>query len=245
MSNNYGSVVVQRVFRNVFESTIAPTADFTIPSGSKDYKFADPCEVDPDPQSNIFIRRIGLFCNFADGLVFKNPAPRIGMDFLVSTFKEETMSGGEINFTAGSKAITGVGTDFSGESVGFLKTTIGDNHLMIVDPTDATNANIDNYSYLDGAKTIGLEVQRLSIGTSDVTDVWGLPTLNTLYDVGRLLSPSLVSSSPDTFSDLGFRARLNMNNLDLTFLTKSIATSFSGDAIHFDIVAELEYTRKS
>lgn len=244
MYNKYGSKVVTLYARNLLESTVSPPSDFTLTAANIIPQLAQEPFARMWPQSNIIIRRAGVFCNFADGLVFKSLNTRLDIQMTVIGFRERSpaMSGSSIAFTLGGKAITGTGTLFVTESITYLR--FGVDEVMRLKPAGKTEtaANLADYSYLDGAQAIGgAGIRALIPEGLEVGAVRHIPVLNEMVEYNELFKPRDIYTTATEV--LGIEVTLQSRGLDQVFLTKSINTAFANDPIFFDVGMEVEFTQ--
>lgn len=241
--NKYGSITRQYTIRNVYEDTLTVGTDIVIPSGDSydDLKTAEKFTFDTNQQTNFLIRRAGVFSNFADGLVFKNPEDRIDIDMSFRAYKRNQVY--DLNVTYGSKAVTAVGT------TGWIP----GNHapisifgipqiVLFVDVTGANSGNLEDYWMYDtglvNARTLTLE----GVGTE--FSFKNVSTLNCLYDVDEPAYPFLISTGSGDYDLIAFHCGLNLQtDHTTTLMTDIIDTAFEQQTVFFDVVAEIEFTK--
>lgn len=251
MPNEYASVVSLVSAINVFEGTINPPNAFSMPRANiVPQPVYEPLQR-PSKDTNIFVRRMGIFSNFADGLVFGKNASRIGARLLATTFQKDETVSGTITFTRDSKAITSGDIDLT--TIEYMREINASNpsQWFYIDAATAAAgaANLFNYSRLDGAKAVpgAVEVLSGSFSNGVAISVYDIPALNTMVDVNYLLTPSEVSTAAgmSSWDYIGLFGSIDLDGTDMSFLTKSISTAFASDDITFDLVAEIEYTPAS
>jgi len=224
--------------RNVVEKTISPPNDLQIAQ-------ADPVEQAFDlgtgPElnldTNLIIHSIGLFSNFADGLVFANPEERIRTRLTINACEFVNLTG-TLTTTAGSKTLSGAGTAFTTElSDGDIILFGGAYHIIDGAPANDTTATLRNYAYI-GVSESG---QRCDIinGQGANKDI-DIRQLNYMYDLSDFVLPiSLTDTTPDAIVLIG---TITTDNDNFTFLTKSVNTDFDGDNCFFSLGIDVEFT---
>lgn len=108
--NKYGSKNTVLTAKAVAESVITPPNDYTVPL----FGYSGLIDIDK-PDTNFILKSVAVNCNFADGLVWKNPYSQ----FIISwdTFRAApgTYKTGTVSGVAGQITVTGVGTLFLAE----------------------------------------------------------------------------------------------------------------------------------
>lgn len=245
--NQYGSVVQRFLARNVLEQAINPPNAFQIADASwvntylrSEQKTSAPFQY-INPNSNIVLKRGGLFCNFADGLVLNSlNRARISIAFEGLTPNTAiTITSGTL--TPGSKALS-AGTAFLTElSAGDRIVGPFGNPYRIASVTDNANAVLDEYAIFGGSIA----------GTNPYTATTffgvrfpGFLELNTMYDL-EYFAP-VASYSAATVTIIGARAIIDNENPAATvdYMTKTISTTFAADTARMDVYADIEYTRQ-
>lgn len=249
MANKYSSILRTVRARNVYEGVIAPPADLTIVSGDWVQQVLQDRANIQSVQSNFILRRLGIFSNFADGLVFKNANERINVRIFAQAYTR-TLLTGTLQTTVGSKAVTGVGTSFTTEV--FTQDILaipasGDQysyHIVDGDPADDFNLNLTDYAEYNAITPAYKLISQPSFVQFNYRHI---SELNYMYEIDEFFSP-LQFATP-ALTDIVILAAINQSSLnfsasDIDFLTKSISTDFVDDVVHFDVVAELEFTRQ-
>lgn len=246
--NKYASKIRTIYLPNTLETTIAPPANLTFPTSSTTQSFwinvaNSAAAAELNQNSSLSVLRVGLFCNFADGLVLATPGIRPRVTLSASAWTLGSAIAGNVATTRGSKTITGTGTDFTtdlsgGDTVRFSAGILTDtgNYLMkIASIAGSTTATMSNYA----PKTLaGATVNPLSFVDIDVMKDIEIPKLNCFVEVNQFLRPlSALSATPDLISISG-----NIDVAGVEYHTKTVDTSFSGDTATFDLLAEIEYT---
>lgn len=245
--NAYGSVLNHSVGWDICEKTISPPSNLEI--SSTDWKrvfLRGPHRHNTsplDPESNFIVRGVGLFSNFADGLVFQTGGNRPVAALDISYYSIDSTLTGLVAFTKGSKAVVGTGTAFDTElSAGdYIRHT--DREIFIVDSvTDAENLVLTQYARSSGGSS---NVKKMSKATGFIQYYDNILTLNEIYTGERFLpTASIYSSSADQVAIQGYIVPIDTGDT-IDFLTKSIYNGFSGDTVTFQLLAEIEYTLKT
>lgn len=201
--------------------------------------------------SQIVIRNIGIFSNFADGLVFKNANSGFAIQFTIEQLYREEITGTFNSFTAGSKTITGSGTLFTSE----INTLNNDNIQIegavyrVASVTNDTTLEVTQYpmaseKVFSDLTAYRVKSQQVSMITSRDFNLGNIRQLNEMIPV-NYYSEGFDSGIPDGATNLGLfvTASLVREASPLEFLTKSIDTSFAGDTAFFDIVLDVEFGR--
>jgi len=249
--NKYGSVVRAYTVRNLYETTLTAGNDITLPVVNN--RTMTQMVADISRETIFSPRRIGIFSNFADGLVFKNPADRINIGVQYDPFNK----GDEYTFafTQGLKAITTVagtpgwtpGTTYPiSVEVPVTVTGFGNEEIVVnVTATGANTGDLEDY-WAYGTNNLIAHALSNSIIVPTTRTVFGISALNCMYEFNDVATPFLVTGG-DTF-DL-VRMRLNVNTLGggvanntTTFLTSNINSVFDDETVYFDAVVEVEFT---
>ena len=195
------------------------------------------------PLGNVFLKRMGLFSNFADGLVLENLEGRLSLNVVISTFSAVKMTG-TIAFTKGSNLVTG--TNFNADIIGTARNfviaadTIFDLDLrnaFAIYKVDNTNARISNYAYNSYAGDTYFLTESV---VRYITTLNAIDCLNNMVDV-EMFFPAAVSvtgTNPYAY------AYLSVDTTDSKFslLTNTISDSFATTPASFDAAIELECT---
>jgi hypothetical protein len=195
-------------------------------------------------QGNVIIRSFGLYCNFADGLVWFAPDNRIHAK-LVYFPSARSIRTGTLTFTAGSRAVLGVGTSFTTELA------VGD--IIMTPPAPVTaiettgeyavvDVITDNFNLVltTAARrtAAGVDFYRLGGGFGgDFFDIYDIMQFNTMYPFDKFF---------DYRSFLGAGVTdvvmfVDVFN-DVIFHTASIDPAFDGANVMIDAHVEVEYT---
>lgn len=245
--NQYGSVVRRLVARNLAELTMpAIPVDLQIANASwksQLVRYKRPTVATDylrmNVNSNVVVRELGIFCNFADGLVFHSPANRLTAFVTVGGYSQGSALTGAITSTIGSKALSAVGGSFTTElSVGG---TIEDdlNNMYVVDAiADNDNATLTDYALVSRAGTTwyGMSAGGSATWQTDITQ------LNYMFRQERFNANALFSAAG--VQQIGIRVAVQNQNTAATvdFLTKTIDTTYAADTVIFDAIADVEFT---
>jgi len=236
VSNKYFSILRQFRVPNVLdEETLAPPADITN-LGVAYYQIADIPPGTISPQSKVVVRRVGIFSNFADGLVFKEPFGNF--QATIKLYGAKVLAGGRTGTYAnpyGSKTVVGLTGSIDGiPSNGIIKLDDGRaGQYGIVEYGGVGNTLLQNYATVNA----GAFTEMQGVAGSEKLRIFGIRTLNELQEVNEFLDPGVDILT--TATDVLLAATID-NAPDL--LTKSIDASFAGEKVTFDLVVELEYT---
>lgn len=245
--NKYGSVLRTYIIRNMYEDALASGVDIVIPAGAPPLRTAPQFTIDMNPQTNISIDKIGVFSNFADGLVFKNPYDRI--DVTVDTVAFQNMSNSyTLQFTYGSKAVTTT-IGAPGWTIG-IETAIaitdpetGRITVMNIMPTAVDAGDLEDYWMYTTAQVQCNALQPVSID-NPIEQFHTISTLNCMYNFSKFEEPFLFSGG-NPYDYVALRASLNYwSPHTTTFLTNSIDPAFDGNTVTFDLVLDIEFTKK-
>lgn len=250
-ANKYGSIVRTYTVRNLYEATLTVGNDITLPQ--VDNRTLTQLVADISRETIFSPRRIGIFSNFADGLVFKNPADRINIGVQYDPFVEGDRY--TLGFTQGAKAVTTVagtpgwtpGTTYP-LTVYVPVTVTGFGNEQVVVNITATGANTgdleDYWQY--GTNNLTARALSNSVIVPTTRTVLGISALNCMYEFNDVATPFLIEGGGN-FDVV--RMRLNVNRLGggsatntTTFMTHAIDSSFNDSDVYFDAVVEVEFT---
>jgi hypothetical protein len=247
--NKYNTQLMTLVARNVFEGVVVPPADLSLSASSRDqvfnlseagqFTFSSPVNAG----RNIFLSRLGLFSNMADGLVFNLASARPSIILTASTMRESLTLSGGATFTQGSKVVTGAGSAYNVEiaagnylaftTPGFLERVVRVAHV-----TGAGQFELYDYSL----NTLpGVTLRKLTTGTPAISFTTnGLPVLNTLFSTECFMPIGVNAVNPAYTYYTVLTGRVEFPGT-ATFSTKSIDTAFANTPVFFDLVAEVGY----
>lgn len=244
--------------QGIQEHTLNPPNDLLI-----DYTACKPVAVgitpgQISPHGRIIVEGIGLFSNFADGLVFKNPYERISITGRAYGAKAEDTITVNASCSVDSKTINGCGISYdpsleSGDLL--LLTDIGSldtyykSQVVVVDEVADTTTTITQYP--DFTLPSDLVVQKIDkYSEVDYGGLMHIGQLNTMYSMNWQINPSKFSPIGFTnYSQIAIVLQVNgygridgaeaeryTTTRDITFLTKSINSDYADDKVWFDIV---------
>lgn len=240
--NSYGSSLRTYVARNVVELTLNPPADLSVLTTSPVRQLFSAAGYNTGmkimPASNLNLRRVGLFSNFGDGLVFGTPGvrPLIEID-TVSYVKPSIGIAGNTSLAAGSNHATGdAGTQYLtdltngcyvsiGGTLHYVVTVVGDHDLLLSD-----------YAIANVALTACYLLS--SVSTAWYTRFDGVGELNYMYEHEAFSAIALLGTG---FTGFFLQAKLLVTD-DMIFWTKTIDTGFAALPVYFDIRADFEIT---
>ena len=234
MTNRYFSEVRQFRARVLAEEILAPPADISLTP-----VYAVPFFIPAgliSAESRLTLHRIGVFSNFADGLVFKNAGEDIQISVRSFGVAPTATIATPISGVNTVKALTG---DFTGIGSGaFLQLeTDGADSQYVLTASVGNGAGINLTSYPEPA-TANSATLMAGAGTGDVIRQYSIRNLNYLEEVNDFFDPG-VSDDADA-TDIVMVAQIIRSGTE--FLTKSINTAYADDVCYFDVVMELEYT---
>lgn len=251
MGNKYGSNIRTYTARNlVWDVSGGQPVPYTINAPNaltieKDgmlpvfYRAQYPLDHDWHNNSKVSVKRAGIFCNFADGLVQKMDTSRVSMEIKVIIARRVQLSGNGVVFTEGSNIITG--TDLSPLNVNTIVCDrIGGNipYYMQADVTAPLNPGyITDYAI---ASSVNTALYKYDIIREQAFTIYNVATLNTLYEC-ELFFPYCPLQDEDRMF-LSCKIDIDGPGTSLDFYTKSIDTLFNGSPVSFDSVMELEIT---
>lgn len=244
MSNKYNSNLRTYRARNVYESTITPPNDFTIAQANWVPQLFRPhdflgvgSDFDYPLSSNLIIKRLGLFCNFADGLVWASPTVRLDLLVLVYGMIPVTRTG-VVTFTVDSKTVTGVGTNFVGQFTpnGFILDPATMTPYKIRSITNPATMVLTDYALFTSA---GVQATSLTGTIASGVMLHQMAEFNYMYDLEHFFS---VASLPGISILIPQVTIYNSGNNALNLYTISIDTTYGGKNILFDVVADFEIT---
>lgn len=267
MANKYSSVTRSLRARNVFEGVMpAPGTDLSIGTSSWSPSIFNRIEGDSytipaagthkflNINSNLILRRLGLFCNFADGLVAAsvnagvdavvraasytrgNPASGAATVSCTPASKTVTLDTGAIgDFSAGQTVLMTGGQDL----LGALGRTF--NQYGIIDSVDGGAGTFDLYDYPkfsfsgdDIFILTGVSEASRYVYYRDMTE------LNYMYEINQFFTPAEFSTTAVT--DILLLGRVQPR-LTASWHTDSIASAYEDDTVFFDLIGDFEYTQ--
>jgi hypothetical protein len=274
MGNRYNSSVRTFTARNVVwlqsgiaaftPKIMAAPADLTIATtdllygqdlngtgGGQFVQYQWPLETDNNRNSCVSIKRFGIFCNFADGLVLEQNTARMSMYIEVQNYTIAT------DPTALSSCSFSVGDNFISNIVdpgGFLASNSPDGYGNILlaesgsakypyyyDPTiyGGDKIAISDYSEVNAVMTPMKKLVQTVPMNHKQYEVKVIDALNYMYESEAFMNIVPASAGEYTF----INARLTIAGSPLKLYTKTVDTSFNGLPVSFDIAVELEVTQ--
>jgi len=243
MANKYFGIQRQFLAKGVYSAAISPPNNFTVPAaGGFATTIVDIDQESIDPDTNVILSEVGLFCNFADGLVLGQACQRLLLGFTARAFREDPTVGdlqGTLDITTCSKAVTGAGASFDTELADGEYFAVGA-WIYKVDGAPG-GANAMNIAYWPPQNHVGATGTKLQqVGTQiyrrvEITD------LNMMVPINEFLTPALFSSALVTRMAIEVSF---LQGVDLVYLTKSIDTSYADDPCFFDVRLGIEYTKR-
>jgi len=256
MGNKYGSNIRTYTARNlVWDVTadrpvpfvMAAPAALTIPAASMLNVFYKAqfglIPIDWNKNSHIAIKRSGLFCNFADGLVQRMDTSRISLNINVSVYTPVSVATTAV-FTKGSNEVTGNNLNITGAGWVIGDTLNGIPYSVKFKPPSAGgNLYLTDYARENAnLASIVRYVLKQDENENDITEnftISNIATLNTMYESEIFFQYCPVAATDRLFISCTL-AIDGASSLD--FFTKTIDTSFNGDVVSFDSVIEVEVT---
>lgn len=259
MSIEYNGTIRTFVARNVLHvKTISPPSDLTLAPSDFRTVVGGIMPRQLNQNSRIIVRRVGLFCNFADGLVFKNQHQRFDLSAKAIGIENDTLLTSSATTAINSRTITGVGTAddptlADGDILYILRGSPARGQYLVVDGAPAA-ASTDVTQFPLFASAGNVIVNKVTpTGSSDDEGFIHIGALNTMYDFNWFVNPGNLDA--DSLVDVILLFNVNQDLLigggssgwtvdshDTALLTKSIDTAFSGDTVTMDVVVECETT---
>jgi hypothetical protein len=255
--NKYSSIERVLTARNLFEGTISPPNDFTLTPVTGFQQLVNnpfsPNAIDESyisRNTSFTIRKVGLFCNFADGLVFKNPWQNIRLRISVGLYYESSTVAGTIVKVNNSKTVTGAGfVPLAPDTLapGDIISLFPEEFHIIDTITDDNNATLTDYPFYDDPAGAWTKLENNDAGGDIYIDYFKIRELNYFHDIDFNYSPQLFTGLSGTSQWVIIKAQIFYDNSvtdpDIDFLTKTIDTSYDQDLVHFDAKLLVEYTK--
>lgn len=237
MSNKYSSIIRRLYSEANYSSAISPPTDYTIADAGFAYQrhliFS---QNDINPNSNIFVKSLGLWSNFADGLVLKTQGAFLNVRLAVNSYIIGSTLSGIFTTSRGSTTLTtSVSQSFSPGD----KLLLTDRIYNILSGS-GTSWVLREYAVEDYVEGGTVNKLLTSVGGDSSVDI-PITLLNTMYPVDILLLPSQYSTTSALYISL--QGAIFPKNT--VFLTKSINTSFATDQCYFNTIFDLEFTKGS
>ncbi len=194
---------------------------------------------DWNPHSRLSIKRVGLFCNFADGLVQQMDKSRIKMTITAALYSLSTQPvANTIRFYNGSNEVTGPTLDVDVSAGDIVYDTTNDEPYFI--QSAAVSAGDPAYltDYHVSPNTADLSIANLTSVNSKDFAITNIATLNTMYEA-EIFFPYTKGVGEYVF--LSCELSL-LGGTQFNFYTKSIDPLFNTLPVSFDSVIEVEVT---
>lgn len=237
MPNKYFSVERRVWAAAVAQDTLAVPAVITINTVAP--KFFSINQAKINPNSNMVISRLGLFSNFADGLVWRLLNDRIWIACTAYAFNSGSDITGVSNPAGGTQTINGVGTQYTTDLAVNDYITNGFWIWKVSSITNDTTLSVREWIEFSGANQT---IRKLTTLGTDVLLPFQIRTLNDMYDCNEFIQPAQFATSAVGF--MAIEATLALADAATEFLTDSINPAFNGDVCHFDVSMDLEFTER-
>jgi hypothetical protein len=211
-----------------------------------------PLQTDWERESTVSIKRAGIFCNFADGLVQKMDASRVVMTITAAIYAPDTVLPAPelVAFTVDDNEATitdmaapgpyGAGrviVDLAdGQLIPYFIQSVGapavDSPLYLTDYAFKGSAKQPVYFY--NVVTLDTYVQQRTFTINNIA------TLNTMYEAEIYFPFAPRAANQRLFLSCQLGVDGEADSLD--FFTNIVDPSFNGSAISFDSVIEVEIT---
>lgn len=244
MPNKYFSKERRFWSKDLYNAAINPPNNFTIAASGFNRRILSIDISLLSPQTNIIVQKMGLFSNFADGLVWGDNSMRIFGSATARAFTfGDTFTGTSVTVTAGSKTITGVGTAF--------QTQLDDGDYFTDgvwiyhtdgEPATQTQLTVRDWPEQNRAAVPANTFRKLTEVGNDLVTRVELNLLNEMMPIDEFITPSAFGTA---VTDV-IGVEIDISNFEqLAFLTKAVSTSFAGDTCSFDVAADLEFTART
>lgn len=252
MSNRYSSTQRFLRARNIAVSTITPGVDLTINAAlfrtsifnayDSKYKIAPFQAVNIiDLDTAVQVKQIGVYSNFADGLIFKEPAHGFDVAINYEAFTRVAITPTAL-FTEGSKNVT-LSANLAPSLAGyFIRNDVGQYYNVYSHVSGTSAVVLSDYSKETNAASVITKLSSLRTGQS--VYMTNINQLNTLFDFDGFLDRSLIGGS--TATDILLYANLEpfMSYMthSIVFRTDTIDPAFTAAPVCFDIGITAEFT---
>jgi hypothetical protein len=205
--------------------------------------------------SNILLKRVGEFCNFADGLVSKKVSVGLGtggfngldINIRASAYSRSLIAGTTITGTTASRTLTVAGPGVGLAAGAVLLLTSGINQFfapvyeyVMVESFAAPNLVLYDYPKYN---YVAFPLYLLNfIAESYFYHAIDINELNYMYEADNYFTPNQFSTAAATDIVIFGQA---IPNGTVEYFTKSIDTSYLNDIALFDMLAEIEFTKSS
>jgi hypothetical protein len=253
--NQYGSITRTLTARNVLEKSLNPPSTVSVlPADWAPQIFQDGIQSNGTPYwmtgSNILLKRIGLFSNFADGLVWNTPSQRLKILIQAVPYNiGAVVPGTQHLWAANSKSLFGMGTTYpvdipAGSIVKNVTGGAPSPQLGIVMSTPAVGLALMSDYGPGGDCTTTLHLVSVA-GQVISTYLLNVSQLNTMYEHEMYMPASVLGGNLTSFFLKATVLQGNGNDpalQSMDFLTKTVDPLFAGDIASFDVVADIEMT---
>lgn len=255
MANKYFSSDRNILCPNVYYGNINPPVDFQfqISIQTAEERLFWWSNKFYNEDTNTILKRIMVWSNFADGLVFKHDTPNaftpcFNVNLTMYAFSAASNITGTLTFEGGEQAVTGAGTSFLADISPNDYIYDGQNYVYKVsDVTDDTHLNTYERHPFHYATTGPLPAKLLSqIGFAVHPSPVQVDMLNTWFDCNYFFNPAEFSGAAAGYLAMGCTLYGPDNGIPatkpLTFMTHSISTDFADESCYFSIQADIEHT---
>jgi len=241
--NQYGSVIRTLTARNVIEKVIAPPADLLVATTDcigQIFEAGQRQIANPSfkyyVESNIILHRLGVFSNFADGMVWKTPYSRMGVRISFTPFSMLPAISGTVTVASNSKALTGdLSTLFVAEIPAGTNIMIGGAIFTVALVTDNQNAVLTDYAI----NAAGVQCLKLSTPAPTVsTLLYGVENFNTMYEHEAFVPISTIAGNLPFYFITATPVLVD----DSTLMTRTIDPSYGREIAYFDVKADFEFS---
>lgn len=219
----------------------------TLPVGPPSF----PPKRDWNLSSSINIKKVGMFSNFADGLVFQNSDTRMILRTSIYLTHVSTIKTAAAVFTKGSNYITGTDLDVafpgpypSNGLAGYISdsSNVGEGYMYAVYDVavDGSFARISDFAY----RSVGLaNVNLLVLSASQTSRDTIIPTFNALYESEIFFNTTLLASEV-AVRNVFLAAEFVMDPPGnyMYYYTKTVDESFNALPVTVDSMIEVEVT---
>lgn len=207
---------------------------------------------------NISIKSVGVFCNFADGLVFNDIASRINISIFAYTFSVSATQAANltgIDYKSNLLSAANIDNLLSDPLTGY-PTFIMDqfdadyaNLYTLADVNEAfTEGRLSDYAYWDVDYLPALK--KIDILSQSKLSPVVIPTLNTMFPQELFLQSSIPSGlTGDDVQFVVLTAKMSVypdnggaEDAEFSFYTDVVDTGFNDKPVTFDAVVEVEVT---
>ena len=229
--------------RGIYTGIISPPTTYTINQSANYHGLFYPSPAVVNMSANAIVKSIGLFSNFADGLVFaSNAQPLIlNLSILGFSYVGATLPG-TASSIAGFDGMLGVGTDYTVSLVSgdYIRGLTSGYIYRVRSITD--NLNLVLYGCYPQAFS-GERFEKLSVlGTLLPQGIVQIDTLNEMYPI-TLPSMQTLYAGNSAIKSFTLEMSLDIEAVSgMSFLTKSIDVSYAGSVITFDGAIDFEFT---